>query len=333
MRCVPYFALLGVAFLVTAPLQAQTSSTADDALWQVNVHVERLFASPLGPAINEVIYAKAPDGKVHVDAFIEAMGMDPRTAIREVVIFGDGFEAGAVQVVANIGSTRGNIEGWLLAAPGYKSEMIDDTTILHSFFVEAHGPGARLWCAIPLSKSTNSHTLIAGFDRDTTVALARQAAVEGITPFGTKLTGDTLLSLAVNDLSRAPIEIDESEPGSAILKTLQSIVVSAKSEGDQLVATCDIATDNAARAEQLNQLIAGMKAMVQLALPEKDPDAKHLTKLLNHVNVEYTQGAKTLSTRFAMDYDQIKSLIESKHRGGRVNPTNPAPRSIGAGAE
>src|SRR5690606_33716276 len=120
---------------------------------------------------------------------------------------------------------------------------------------------------------------------------------------------------AVNDLSRAPIEIDEDEPGSAIIKTLQSIVVSATAEGDQLVTTCEIATDSAARAEQLNQLIMGMKAMVQLALPEKDPDAKELAKLLNHVNVDYTQGSKSLSTRFAMDFAQIKEIIESKHGG------------------
>ena len=172
---------------------------------------------------------------------------------------------------------------------------------------------------MPLNKASNSYTVVAATDRDTAVALAKQAAAQGIGPFagklsGDKLTGDTLISLAVNDLSKAPIEIDEDEPGSAIVKTIQSIALSAASQGDQLVATCDITTDNAARAEQLNQLITGMKAMVQLALPEKDPDAKELAKLLNNVNVEYAKGSTTLSTKFAMGYAEIEQLVKEKHK-------------------
>ena len=311
----PCIAALGIAILMTASrLEAQTA-TAVEALWQVNIHVEKLFASPLGPTLNDIIYAKAPDGKVHVDAFVEAMGMDPRTAVREVVIFGDGFEPTNVRVVANIGSTRGNIEGWLLAAPGYKSETIDDATLLHSFLVE-RGPGARLWCAIPWSKSTNSHTLIAGFDRETTLALARQAAEQGIAEFGGKLTGDTILSVTINDLARAPIEIDENDPGSGLIKTLQSVSVTASNANDQqLVVTTDLTADSPARAQQLQQFLTGMKAMVQLAIPEKNPEAKNLTKLLNHVNVEYTEGSKSLATHFAMDFAQIQEILKSKHRG------------------
>jgi hypothetical protein len=315
MRRLPHLVALGIAILVAAPrVQAQTTVSADDAVWQVNVHVERLFASPLGAMINDVIHKEAPDGKLNVDALVEAMGMDLRTAIKEVAIFGNGFEPTSLHaVVANIGSTRGNIEGWLLAAPGYKSETIDDSTILHSFVMEDHGPNARLWCAIPFSKSTNSHILVAATERDTVVALAKQAAEQGIGKFGDKLSGDTLVSLAVNDLSKAPIEIDEDEPGSAIIKTIQTIVFSATSEGDQLVATCEIDTDNPARAQQLNQLITGMKAMVQLALPEKNPEGEQLAKMLSQLNVAYTEGSTTLSAKFAVDYAQIREFAELKH--------------------
>ncbi len=88
MRRLPYLLALGIAVLVAAPrVQAQSSATADDALWQVNVHVERLFASPLGAMINEVIKKEAPNGEVNINAFIEAMGMDPRMAIKEVILF------------------------------------------------------------------------------------------------------------------------------------------------------------------------------------------------------------------------------------------------------
>jgi hypothetical protein len=316
MRRLSIFTALTLLLLTaTSSLRAQTLTSADDALWQVNLHVERLFASPLGAMINEVIKKEAPAGETNINAFIEAMGMDPRTAIKEVVLFGNGFEPTSLHAaVANIGSTRGNLEGWLLAAPGYQSEAIDDNTLLHSFVMEEHGPDARLWCAMPLNKATNSYIVVAATNRDTAVALAKQVAVEGVGKFGARLAGDTLLAVTINDLSRAPIEIDENDPGSGLIKTLQSVSVTATNDNNQqLVVATELSTDSPARAQQIQQLLVGMKAMVQLALPEKDPDAKELAKLLNNVNVEYTEGSKTLSTRFAMGYAELEKMIKEKH--------------------
>ena len=313
-RSAPYaFVAALVLAAAGSHLQAQTSPPNGEPLWQVGVHVERLFASPLGDLINEVIKKEAPDAEANVATFVEALGMDPRTAIKEVVIFGDAFEPDAARAVANIGPTRGNVEGWLLAAPGYQSETIANDTIVHSFVMEEHGPDARLWCAIPLSKSTDTYILVASFDRDVTVALVDQVINRGMEDLGKPLAGDAMLAVAVDELSRAPIEIDENEPGSAIIKTIQSIVISAASENDELVATCEIDTDDPARAQQLHQLIMGMKAMVQLAIPEKDPDAQKFARLLGGLNVEYEQGATTLSTRFAMDYAEIEKLVKEKH--------------------
>lgn len=308
-------ALVLMLFAAAPYLQAQTLTSANEALWQVNLHVERLFASPLGTMINEVIKKEAPQGEANINSFIEALGMDPRTAIQEVVLFGNGFDPSSLHAaVANIGSTRGNIEGWLLAAPGYQSETIDDNTILHSFVMEKHGPQARLWCAIPFSKTSNSNIVVAATDRDTAVALAKEAAEQGIGNFSKRLSGDTLLSVTINDLARAPIEIDENDPGSGIIKTLQSVSVNATNDNNQqLVVATKLTTDSPARAQQLQQLLVGMKAMMQLAIPEKKPESKELTQMLNNVNIEYEQGSKTLSTKFAMGYSELEKLVKEKH--------------------
>lgn len=308
-------ALVLMLFAAAPYLQAQTLTSADEALWQVNLHIERLFASPLGTMINEVIKKEAPQGEANINSFIEALGMDPRTAIQEVVLFGNGFDPSSLHAaVANIGSTRGNIEGWLLAAPGYQSETIDDNTILHSFVMEKHGPQARLWCAIPFSKTSNSNIVVAATDRDTAVALAKEAAEQGIGNFSKRLSGDTLLSVTINDLARAPIEIDENDPGSGIIKTLQSVSVNATNDNNQqLVVATKLTTDSPARAQQLQQLLVGMKAMMQLAIPEKKPESKELTQMLNNVNIEYEQGSKTLSTKFAMGYSELENLVKEKH--------------------
>jgi hypothetical protein len=317
MRRLPHFTTLVLMLLVTAPcLQAQTLTSADDALWQVNLHFQRLFASPLGTLINEVIKKEAPQGETNINAFVEAMGMDPRTAIQEVVLFGNGFEPTSLHAaVANIGSTRGNIEGWLLAAPGYQSETIDDNTILHSFVMEKHGPGARLWCAIPFNKASNSNIVVAATDRDTAVTLAEQVTSQGISKFADKLAGDTLLAVTINDLSRAPIEVDEDDPGSGIIKSLQSAsVIATNDNNQQLVVATKLTADSPARAQQLQQLLVGMKAMMQFALPEKKPEAKELAQMLNNVNIEYEQGSKTLSTKFAIDFTEIERLVKEKHK-------------------
>jgi hypothetical protein len=316
MRRLPYFAALGLMLLVTAPcLHAQTLTSADEALWQVNLHFQRLFASPLGNLINEVIKKEAPEGETNINAFIEAMGMDPRTAIQEVVLFGNGFEPTSLHAaVANIGSTRGNIEGWLLAAPGYQSEAINDNTILHSFALEDHGPDARLWCAIPFNKASNSNIVVAATNRDTAMALIAEVTEQGISKFRDQLSGNTLLSVRINDLSRAPIEIDEDDPGSGIIKSLESASVIATNENNQqLIVTTELTADSPARAQQLQQLLMGMKAMMQFALPEKKPEAKQFAQMLNNVNIEYAQGSKTLSTKFAMGYAEIEKLVKEKH--------------------
>jgi hypothetical protein len=305
---------LGLTSLLPS-VQAQTTASIDTsaALWHVQLNANKLFASPLGETINEIIYQKTPDGKKHIDAAIQALGFDPRTAIQDIVVFGDDFQHTSGTAVANLGSTRGNLEGWLLAAPGYKSEEVGET-IMHSFDVEDEDL-PRLWVAFPKRESDSNFLLVAGFDSERVRTLIDQVAVGGNPLEDSKLSGGKFLALVVNDLSKAPIEIDEDEPGSAIIKTIQSIVLSVGTEGNQLASSLEVTTDNPARAEQLNQLIVGMKAMVQLAIPQKgNDDVKEFAKYLNNLTVEYSPGSPTLAAKFAMDYDEIKRLIEEKHK-------------------
>jgi hypothetical protein len=306
----PRIALLSLLLLalVIAPAVAQTESTssAENPLWEVHLNVQQLFASPLGEVINEIINEKAPDGKLNVDALVQAIGIDPRTEVTHVVVYGDDFEKPNLTAIADIGKSRGNIEGWLLAAPGYESESLDDNTILHSFVHEDEHP--RIWCAIP--KAGDSYVFVAGFSDDKVRSLVQEVSKGGVSD---RLTGNTFLSLNVNDLSQAPFEIDENDPGSGIIKTLKTISLTAANEENELLVTSELTTDSAARAQQLNQLIVGMKAMVQLALPEKHPQASQHAKMLNNLNVEYTEGSTTLSTRFAMPYDELKELVSEMH--------------------
>ncbi len=296
--------------LPAAHAQTEATVSSDKAVWQVQVNVNKLFSSPVGALINEIIEKEA-DKEIKIDALVEAVGFDPRTSIQEIVIFGDSFERTAATAVANLGENRGNIEGWLLAAPGYQSEEFEGT-IVHSIDNEDKEL-SRLWCAIPQAKG-NNYILVAGFNADRVRALVNQVKSESTDSIAEPLDDEAFLSLSVNDLSKAPLDshFDEDEPGSAIIKTIQSIILNVGMDGNQFHSNCKITTDSAARAEQLNQLIVGMKAMVQLVLPQKEPEAKELAKYLDNLTAEYAKGSKTVAANFSIDFDVIKQLIDKE---------------------
>jgi hypothetical protein len=52
--------------------------------------------------------------------------------------------------------------------------------------------------------------------------------------------------------------------------------------------------------------------MVQLAIPQKEPETKELLKYLNNLNVEYAKGSSTVAAKFAIDFDVIKELIDKE---------------------
>lgn len=306
------FVLGLILVLPVAKAQTEAAVSADgisakSAVWQVQVNVNKLFSSPVGALINEIIEKEA-DKEVKIDALVEAVGFDPRTSIQEIVIFGDTFEPTSASAIANLGESRGNIEGWLLAAPGYQSEEVEGT-IVHSIDVDDKEV-PRLWCAIP--EGSKGYVLVAGFNADRVRALVDQVKKDSTDSIAEPLADSSFLTLFVNDLSKAPIEIDEDEPGSAIIKTIQSVVLNIGMEGNLFNSNCQITTDSAARAEQLNQLIVGMKAMVQLAMPQKEPETKELLKYVNNLTAEYTKGSNIVETNFAIDFEVIKELIDKE---------------------
>lgn len=305
--------LVGTLSLLLAILPQVTpaQSSLDNALWQVHVHPQRIFASPLGDIFNDLIVKKAPDGQVNVDAFVEALGFDPRTEVQEVVVFGTSFAASSPNVIANIGKSSGNLEGWLLAAPGYQSEMLASDTILHSF-VPQDNRSHRIWCALPRRASDKNVILVAAFDRQEVVDLVSAVQQSDAALLSDQLTGDTVLSVSVSDLSQVPMEIDPEDPGSAIIQAIKGLKLIAATEPSHLTVSCEVTAENAARAQQLHQLVAGMKAMVQLALPKKAPEKQQLAAALENVNIQYAEGESKLSASATIDYADIESLIAKK---------------------
>ena len=293
--------------LVAAPLFAQTS-VAESPVWEIHLNVQKTLASPLGKFIMELIEAEEPVVGEKIDEFVEAIGFDPRTEMGLVKIFGNSFEdIPDVTALVDLGNSRGNLEGWILAAPGYESESIDDNTLLHSFNTEQGD--VRLWCALPRSKKDNRYVLVASVEREKTIRLAKQVAAEGLSVSASQISDDTLLSVRVNDLSALPLDIDDADPGSGIIKIIQSIMVNVTTSSDTLTAQCVVEADSSARTGQIFQLLTGLKAMIQLAATEDDPDVQQALELSNKLSIDYAEGEPTVSIKFSIEYDELIKMI------------------------
>jgi hypothetical protein len=299
-----------------ASAQFQTVWSEKDAqapVWQFYVDVKGVFASPLGQIINDLVLSKTQDGKLNVDAFNEALGLDPRKAVGEVYVSGDSFAETSPRIIANLGPSSGNLEGWLLAAPDYQSETLSAGITLHSF---THGHGTpRIWCALPVSKADNQRIMIAAFDRDYVVAQAEKVRQQSLSRFSADLSEDAVLAAAVNDLSQAPLPMKGDEPGAALLQVVKKVELIALAGSSQLEVLCKIASDTPERAAQIHQLLSGMKAMMQLALPQEKAHKAHSEQflgVLNTVALNYSPGESKLSAEGAISYDGIRQLVLEK---------------------
>jgi len=303
------FTLACVTALVSLPVQAQSShsSTEKSPLWEVHLHLQKTFAGPLGQRVMAMLEKENPDKLKDFVKFAEAIGLDPRTDIGEVVLFGDGFEETDATVIASLGQSTGNLEGWILAAPGYRSEDLDAKTFLHSMTVE--NKIARAWFALPKHAQSGNYVLIASLDQGRTVQLAKEVLAGNPAPIPNPLEGNTILSFFVNDLSAIPMDINESDPGSAIVKTIEQFGLNLASDDDKLSLVIDISASSAGKARQISQLLMGLKALVQLA-PLEEPGARKVASILDTMVVSHTEGQSNVQASLSAPYRLLEELID-----------------------
>ncbi|MGI9428848.1 MAG: hypothetical protein ACR2NM_09340 [Bythopirellula sp.] len=306
--CYAALAFTCVAAWSTLPALAQPLSSTQPAtpLWEVHLNLQKAFASPLGQQIMKMVEKKDPAQIEKLGKFAEAIGLDPRTDIGEVVVFGDGFDETDAIVIANIGQSTGNLEGWILAAPGYRSEDLDNNTLLHSMNVEEKD--ARAWFALPKHAPSGSYVLIGSLDRDRTTGLARQVLSGSASPIPNPLEGNSILKFFVNDLSSVPMDIDDNDPGAAIVKIVEQIGFDIASDSDNLNMALELSASSAGKARQVSQLLLGLKALVQLA-PQEDADAQKISELLESLTVEHTEGESNVRASLSTPYRLIEELI------------------------
>lgn len=283
----------------------QKNKSTASPLWEIHLNVSKALASPMGKKGIGIFENEKPSKFKKIVGLCEAIGLDPRSDIGEIILFGDGFEETDATVVVNLGTNSGNLEGWVLAAPGYQSEDLDANTQLHS--VPVKKVNSRAWFAMPKHSITGNYVLIGSLDRERTVEIARRVLTGKSAPVPNPLQGNAVFSFKLHDFSAIPIKVKENDPGAAVLKIIEQVGLTIASNDENFSLSLDIFAKNAAKANQISQLLNGLKAFGQLAPPHKVP--AEAIQVLNDVKIEQTEGESSVHANAVISYELIETLV------------------------
>lgn len=346
--------LLAAILLATAitPAQAQVP---DDAAWVLRADVSKLWESPLGQVLRQ--QAKAENGdrmQQQLDAATQAMGLDPRKDIGEMVAWGSDYDKGDATMVIEL-KNPGNIESWAPMADGYQSEKLSDDVVLHSFLVPDNSPAARremreqrgatrdggeadrprgrmgrgnrgergpqptrrMYAALP--QVGDDVLMIASTQRDAVTKLVDKAE-----DIDVKVPGDQLLELSVNKMP-APPENRAGEPRggpeSALVQSLDSAKLTISS-GTGLEMRLAVEAKDADKAEQVLQMMQGLKALVALG-GGNDPQARPMVELVQAMEIEKVSDGNAVIAELSWDRARLERWVKDaaaarqEREGGR----------------
>lgn len=315
-----FLAVLAAVALLAPAARAQSITLPDDAKFVVRVDVQALqnseVAGPLVAMLKEQAIGKMADKHdgMSMEKLVEILGFDPFEEVQSVVLAASDYESPETSIVAcvQLKKTAGNIEGLLLAIPGYSSSTHGELTI-HSV---DHGDGKAGHAAV-YTDGDGNHSLLVGANRDALEGMLDSLAADydddsaddaGI-PVTTKPDGGAIVAI---DMFQLPKEImDEEGPPANIAKIVRALSARVSESGDKLNITALVIAETDKQAEQLEQMVNGLRAMVDLAVnshgEDQDEDLVAVQKYLSDTKV--AREGTTVTLDLSVPSEQVRSLI------------------------
>ncbi len=314
---------MSILLFVGSQANAQNSiNVPSDSKFVMQIDLQALKASKIGSSLFEMARKAAMDeiGKkvdakdVSADKIKEVLGMDPFEEIQGIVICASEYEnpekslLGMVRLKKN----TGNIEGLLLAIPGYaKSEH-------RKYEIHSASPGddKKIYGAIHKSMAGNN-TLVIGANRDSVTGLldsldaknAESKSLKSVDLFTDRKV------LAHVQLMELPTEKLGKGPQANIAALLSSLSISVLEEDDELEVRGAMQTGNEKKAEQIRQSIQGLGAMVELfaSMDTQDDDVKNVLKFIKKIKV--VQDGTSVSVKVRVPSAEIAEMIKQEMNG------------------
>jgi hypothetical protein len=270
---------------------------------------ERLFAMAKKKAMEE--WGDSEEGKgPSLEKLQEVLGFDPFEEIQTVMVGASDYEHPEKSLVASVSlrKTTGNLEGLLLALPGYQAEEFGAYQI-HTARPE---PDMPVFGAIHTNREGNKTVLVSA-NREAVVNLLNgldgKPGGESFKQIKLSADGQPLLALQVLEL---PKEIAKEGPQANVAKILQALSLQISQSEGNVDVDMSLTAGNEKQAEQLRQMAEGLVALIEVAqsADPEDEDLKRLQRLIQ--DVKATQAGSALQVRLSVKADELTRLIEEE---------------------
>jgi len=306
--------ILSLCLLIAAaPAWAQSESASivrDDAKFVLKVKPSAFYQSRIGQLILEQVRAEEPLVDQKLDELCATIGIDLRTDLTEAVIFGTGYDQDQIAMAAELGPTAGNINGLLLAAPGYESTVYQDELIIHSLTTDdATGhPGKRVFCAMPKRPGAEAYTLVAAFDQDRVMAMIDMTMKDNTPLTAEAQRRDTLVEAWFAGLPELAEMAEAEGPPSVWAGMIQQAHVTLGESEDGLNSELKITMVDKIRTQQVFEMVRGGLAMMQLVI-SGEPEAQPLTEMLQMIQVNQDPEDYTVTAAFDCSHHQLERTL------------------------
>lgn len=289
--------------------QAQATLVPADARFALVLNPSKVLQSRLGQTILDRVRQDEPNIDAIIDDLSNTVGIDLRKSLGQTILYGTGYEKSAFALVADIGPTSGNLNGLLLAAPGYTSEVYRESVILHSL-PDKHDPvNTRIYCAMPRRPGTGSFYMVASFDPQRTRQMVDKTmdADAELTP--ADANGDTLIEAWFKGLPELAHAANADGPPSVVAELVQSGHLTLRESDETATMELTLTMVDNVRSQQVFELMRGGLAMMQLAATA-EPQAQPIAELGRMIQIKHAPDTTAVTATFDASYDKLVELMQ-----------------------
>ena len=274
---------------------ADENGATTDGVFAVHLNLKAFRHTDLGNRMLEAVKDLAAEeissdnGDEVLEQLEQTLGFDPIEELQGITIAGTDFESPErnLKMVLQLQKTSGNLEGLLLALPGYESYKHGD----HVIHTVAPEDADRIYGSIH-EKNSGEKQIFVATDRDDVESMLDRAVQSDSDHVLASEIGQELYqrdAFAAIRLRELPIdELDLEGPPANIAKLLNGLGLILSNDNDQCRIDISMSTKNEREAEQLQQLAQGIVAMIGLARAEdqEDEELERIHELLQNLKVQ-----------------------------------------------
>ncbi|MEM9645305.1 MAG: hypothetical protein AAF989_09945 [Planctomycetota bacterium] len=292
--------LLVGAITLAGPLRAEDTASDGGSL-SVELDLGAFSDSQIGKQLIEAGTILAADEmdkdpEEAMEALVKSIGFDPfeQQARLTAVISDLEDPVDGLQLALRLKNTTGNLEGLLLAAPGYRSEKHGEHTI-HAVSLDDE----EVFIAFHVSSSGERRVLASGTKSGIAQSLDSVNGRSASDNTSWKMPAGQFMNVKILSL---PNELLDETPLTTISQMVSGTSLSLGEESDDLVIRVTLVAADGEKATQIQQLAQGAVAMVGLFKDEirdelDEEVSRGVIPVLDQIRVERQDNVINIQTR------------------------------------